>query len=328
MKKAVLISASFVFILGLILPPVFAQDLSTSMASSTATSTTTSTKLLKLEQRNEKIRNYTAQMQQRLNVIVGNLEKTALRVETQINKLASSTATSTDFSAARAKLADAKKKIEELKTSIAGLGQKVEEVIVSKKPKTSFYTVREKLVKALVSKIKVIHKELLDSVKLVKKEITKINAQNATSTQDVSDWKTYTSQEYGYSIKYPKSLSVFETSGTTSSSEPWFARSDYLLSNVSFYKGKDNAVDIFGGVEVVSTTDRETIRASFNPPEKESLPYWKTENINGNDFIFFDSGKIMSGVAYTVKNFKAYVITGEVNKNDFNKLLSTFKFIK
>jgi len=173
-----------------------------------STSTATSTKQSKIEQRNEKIRNYTAQMQERLNVIVGNLERTALRVETQINKLASSTATSTDLSAARAKLADAKKKIEELKTGIAGLGQKTEEVIASKTPKTAFSTVREKLVKAFVAKIKVIHKELLDSVKLAKKEIAKINAQNATSTQDVSDWKTYRNEKYGFEFKYPSGFKL------------------------------------------------------------------------------------------------------------------------
>ncbi len=103
-----------------------------------------------------------------------------------------------------------------------------------------------------------------------------------------------------------------------------------MLSNVSFYKEKDKVFDVFGGVEVVSTTDRETIRTSFDPSEKEVLSYWKTENINGNDFTFFYSGKIMGGVAYTVKNSRAYVITGGINtsKNDFNSFLSSFKFIK
>jgi len=38
----------------------------------------------------------------------------------------------------------------------------------------------------------------------------------------------------------------------------------------------------------------------------------------------------MSGVAYTIKNSRAYVITGGINtnKNDFDSLLSSFKFIK
>lgn len=179
----------FLIILTFSFSLAFAQD-STSSASSSARSI----KLSQLEQRNEKIRNYTAQMQERLNIIVGNLEKTAFRIETQINKLASSTATSTDISAVRIKLADAKKKIEELKTDIAGLGQKVEEVIVSKKPKTAFYTVREKLIKSFVAKIKVIHKELLDSVKLVKKEIIKLNKQeNSISTENSTASTTATS---------------------------------------------------------------------------------------------------------------------------------------
>ncbi|MFA4827491.1 MAG: hypothetical protein WC596_04580 [Candidatus Shapirobacteria bacterium] len=343
MKRAILVFTVFAFTLSLVSSLFSSSAFAQSPTSSdrqirgggitrTATSSSTSTTLSKLEQRNEKIRSFALQMQQRLSVIVGNLEKTASRVETQINKQinksASSTVTSVDFSASQAKLADAKKKIDELKTGIAGLGQKAEEIMVSKTPKTAFYTVREKLVKAFVAKIKVIHKELLDSVKLAKKEIVKTNAQNATSTQDVSDWKTYRNEKFGFEIKYPKSLSIFEASGTINSSEPWFAQSGYLLSNISFYKEKDKVFDVFGGVKVVSTTDRETIRASFDPSEKESLPYWKTENINGNDFIFFDSEKIMGGVAYTVKNSRAYVITGGVNKNDFNKFLSNFKFIK
>ncbi len=183
----------FLIILTFSFSSVFAQT-STSQLNSTTTSTATSTKQSKIEQRNEKIRSFASQMQQRLNIIVGNLEKTAFRIETQINKLASSTATSTDISAVRIKLADAKKKIEELKTDIAGLGQKVEEVIVSKKPKTAFYTVREKLIKSFVAKIKVIHKELLDSVKLVKKEIIKLNKQeNSISTENSTASTTATS---------------------------------------------------------------------------------------------------------------------------------------
>ena len=176
----------FLIILTFSFSSVFAQT-STSQLNSITTSTATSTKQSKIEQRNEKIRSFASQMQQRLNIIVGNLEKTALRIETQINKQinqsASSTATSTDFSAAKIKLTDAKNKIEELKIGIANLSAKAEEVIASKTPKTAFYNVREKMVKAFIAKIKVIHKELLDSVKLVKKEIIKLNKQeNSTST--------------------------------------------------------------------------------------------------------------------------------------------------
>ncbi|MCR4275741.1 MAG: hypothetical protein NUV83_03285 [Candidatus Wolfebacteria bacterium] len=196
MKRAIFILTGFVFVLIAVSPATFAQS-PTSSATSTATSTATSSnKLFKLEQRNEKIRNFAAQMQQRLNVIVGNLERTALRVETQINKQinqsASSTATSTDLLAAKIKLADAKKKIEELKTGIASLGQKVEGVIISKTPKTAFYNVREKLVKAFVAKIKVIHKELLDSVKLAKKEMIKLNRQENSSSITTSTVSTTT----------------------------------------------------------------------------------------------------------------------------------------
>jgi len=223
MKRAILVFTVFAFTLSLVSSLFSSSAFAQSPTSSdrqirgggitrTATSSSTSTTLSKLEQRNEKIRSFALQMQQRLSVIVGNLEKTASRVETQINKQinksASSTVTSVDFSASQAKLADAKKKIDELKTGIAGLGQKAEEIMVSKTPKTAFYTVREKLVKAFVAKIKVIHKELLDSVKLAKKEIVKTNAQNATSTQDVSDWKTYRNKEYGFEFRYPSDFSI------------------------------------------------------------------------------------------------------------------------
>lgn len=195
MKRVILVFTVFAFTLSLVLflfsSSAFAQN-----STSSATSTATSNKLLKLEQRNEKIRNYTAQMQQRFNVIVGNLDRVAVRIENHINKLTQEN-TSTDFSAAKTKLADAKKKIEELKTGIAGLDQKVEGVIVSKTPKTAFYTVREKLVKVFIAKIKVIHKELLDSVKLAKKEIVKLNKQEnsaSTATSTVSTTTTSTSQ--------------------------------------------------------------------------------------------------------------------------------------
>jgi len=205
MKKGILILTIFVFALSLVSSLAFAQSSTSSDKqiikergiTRMATSSGASTTLSKLEQRNEKIRNFSAQMQQRLNVIVNNLEKIALRVETQINKLASSTATSTDFSASQAKLSDAKKKIDELKTGIAGLDQKVEEIIASKTPKTAFYMVREKLVKVFVSKIKVIHKELLDSVKLAKKEIIKLNQQENSvlvATSTISTTTTSTSQ--------------------------------------------------------------------------------------------------------------------------------------
>ncbi len=193
MKKAIFILTGFVFILTLISPAAFAQS-PTSSATSTATSTATSSKLSKLEQRNRNIRNFSVQMQERLNVIVGNLERTALRIETQINNLSSSTATSADLSAAKTKIADAKKKIDELKTGIASLSQKTEEIIASKTPKTAFSTVREKLVKTFIAKIKVIHKDLLDAVKLAKKEIVKLNKQeNSTSTATSTASTTTTS---------------------------------------------------------------------------------------------------------------------------------------
>ena len=139
----------------------------------------TSTRLTQKEQRAERIKNFTSQMQERLNVIVGNLERTALRIETQIDKLASSTATSADLTAARAKLADTKTKITELKTAISNLTVKAGDIIKSKTSKTAFYAVKEGIVKKiLIAKIKIIHKELLDVVLLAKKEIIKTKVQN------------------------------------------------------------------------------------------------------------------------------------------------------
>ncbi|MEK7566100.1 MAG: hypothetical protein AAB494_00290, partial [Patescibacteria group bacterium] len=61
-----------------------------------------------------------------------------------------------------------------------------------KTPKTAFYNVREKLVKAFIAKIKVIHKELLDSVKLAKKEMIKLNRQENSSSITTSTVSTTT----------------------------------------------------------------------------------------------------------------------------------------
>jgi len=347
MKKTLIFLTIFIFSFSVAL----AQD----QATSSATSTATSTKLLKLEQRNEKIRNYTAQMQQKLNVIVGNLERTALRVETQINKLASSTATSTDFSAARAKLADAKKKIEELKTGIAGLSQKAEEVIASKTPKTVFYNVREKLVKAFVSKIKVIHKELLDSVKLAKKEIVKINSQNVTSTQDVSDWKTYRNEKFGFEIKYPEFLQPGELlSSEVKSIEDIKNPKSPTNLDVGFVQADSKTEELGICFKVVATLPFQNNSAPNIRVKKFPSAVWGQWEPSPKEGIFINGYRAMRSERvnttpdylawggcppkfhesiYNVWDTNIYLLfrdsrCGVCSNVDFNKVLSTFKLLK
>ena len=150
-------------IIGLV---VLTSGLLGNVASAAATtSVTDKTGLTKAQEKIARIRNFTSAMEHRFDVIAGNLDSLAKRIE---NKIAELSQEGKDMTQAKAKLNDAKLKIQDAKVELTNLKQGVETMLTSSDPKKAFYNVRVKLVKNVMGKIKIAHQALVDTIKTIK----------------------------------------------------------------------------------------------------------------------------------------------------------------
>lgn len=134
----------------------------------------------RLEQKKEKIRQIVAaKVDHRLRVMLENQEKLAVRLADRIEKLAQE---GVDVSVGREKLAQARKNIDEAKTALANIEKDVLAAVGASNSKTALASVKAKISKGVVEKIKSAHRLLAEAIASLKKGISKAKENRATST--------------------------------------------------------------------------------------------------------------------------------------------------
>lgn len=132
--------------------------------------------------------------------------------------------------------------------------------------------------------------------------------QSSPTPDETANWKTYTNQEWGYSIQYPND---------------WEAK-EYIKPNHSFEVSKgEDFVGVFVNYEEVSCgsakAQLETVKISEYNGEKISCLNDKTGQLE-NTMLFFRN-----------INNNSYLVIGDLNYQKSSlvpKILSTFKFIE
>ena len=147
---------------------------------------------------------------------------------------------------------------------------------------------------------------------------------------DISDWKTYRNEEFGYEIKYPEIYLVEDKSeifiGDDPSMNPWYTRTDFLLSFVMF-ENPTSKCRIGFVLEVFNTTDKDKIKSAGGWEFIKESGVKKIEN-NLDVYLYsIDSGTNNMQVIF--RDGRAYsFFYYHILEEDFNQILSTFKFIK
>lgn len=142
---------------------------------------------------------------------------------------------------------------------------------------------------------------------------------------DISDWKTYRNEKYGYEIKYPNDWDI--NSADLSSIQ-------YLDS-----KYKDFYESPFTNPLSIDTIEENNKNIegwiSGKAEDRVGFPYQKLEEITVAEtktFLLSDPITIGNNVetVFVLKNNNAYKISAPIGESDkqFKKILSTFEFTK
>jgi len=151
---------------------------------------------------------------------------------------------------------------------------------------------------------------------------TAINPASTTSPQtDTSTWKTYRNEQYGFEVKYPAS---FNENNTEVSSSVRIANFDW---KPGYYNWPSNAALIFVFTDPENASQKYQ---DYKTAEKNfSLGGEKARKIV-SEFSIGDGGSKI--IVKTIKNSVFYYIEitplNQRNEELFNKILSTFRFIK
>ncbi len=188
---------------------------------------------------------------------------------------------------------------------------------------------------ALIVGVGLVYKEKIENmgqtVTVLKEPITTSENFIEPKSELVTDWSTYTSNEYRYSIKYPENWHYKDYKGLTDSMLlSYVAFSDKMLPSE---QGKLKSYQAI--VIMVENRPFEEARSLFQY-EPMTSPYSETEITVGGVKALKQSGIVTSDIVGQVQetrvlifqNNKVYtLIVVGINLPTLDQMLSTFKFI-
>ena len=142
---------------------------------------------------------------------------------------------------------------------------------------------------------------------------------------DVSKWKTYTNNDYGYSFEYPADLKIDTMTSNLVNIEPYGS----LPLKFSYSIQVDNNIGNVTGKERANGEYAYWKSAIFSPTTKVFISDATVDGINGGKVTVTAQTDIKTmEEIYIVKNDKMYDFEGTNNQTLFDKIISTFKFTK
>ncbi len=153
------------------------------------------------------------------------------------------------------------------------------------------------------------------------------NANENTNTEvssdvDTSDWLTYTNDEYGFSFKYPSSISNDKSYILTSNFNTTDTYTLAQLSQQTIYPGQVFSVNVTSNAvdtvidQIIKSDGAGTKTQSITTLNDKSVHQININGVEGNNTLYI----------YTT-NDKTILVSVPDNK-DFNQVLSTFTFTK
>jgi len=146
---------------------------------------------------------------------------------------------------------------------------------------------------------------------------------SASATPDVtSDWKTYTNKQYGFEIQTPNNWTVTEANNSL-----------IFKSQKTIAAEVQNVIDCSPSSTKQCNSDGVPADMIFQPVSSikdAASGSVKTKNINGLQFFTFSTLGMVEVPTYEI-NYKNKIYnfsSTNMNQNDFEKILSTFKFTK
>ena len=151
---------------------------------------------------------------------------------------------------------------------------------------------------------------------------------NDISEIDTSNWKTYRNEEYGFEMKYPKFYLVEDKTkiftGNDPSMFPWYLRTNFLL-NFTEFKDPNLKSEIAFTLEILNTTNKNKIKSSGG---WEFIEESETKKIGDLDIHLYSIDSGNNNMQVIFHNDKAYRFFHYLSEEDFDQIISTFKFIE
>ncbi|MDP3057763.1 MAG: PsbP-related protein [bacterium] len=145
-----------------------------------------------------------------------------------------------------------------------------------------------------------------------------------TPVVDISDWKTYRNEKYGYEFKYPSN--IFLNSYDEVGNEIEIANN--AITVATQYNNKKGVIFFVRDVNISLTPDG--IKNQFGATNKENISIIPAQiaGVNGYQVVFADNKNIVSDFYFIKKGEQVLELTVLKNDKIVSKMLSTFKFIK
>ncbi len=145
---------------------------------------------------------------------------------------------------------------------------------------------------------------------------------------EMEGWKTYRNEEYGFEFKYPANNDFYDMGVNVSEGVSW-GENFLLVAEIGL--SKDGPYSVMAQLNIVKNTNQDLFPES--DPSRERRISEQEMFINNINWIIVENEILYAGgidfykmAGYRDDNFTYYLTTSS-DKENFDKILSTFKFI-
>ncbi len=157
----------------------------------------------------------------------------------------------------------------------------------------------------------------------------KVSQVAMVQNDEFADWKTYRNEEYGFEFKYPANNDFYDMGVNVSEGVSW-GKNFLLVAEIGL--SKDGPYSVMAQLNIVKNTNQDLFPEADPSRERRiSEQEMFINNINWtiveNEILYAGGIDFYKMAGYRDDNFTYYLTTSS-DKENFEKILSTFKFTK